>query len=160
MKCKMILAGLFGLMATSAFAQDKFGLGLIVGEPTGLSVKYWLDDKQAVDGAVAWSFWDDDGLSLHADYLWHNYEFLNVGETDGKVPLYFGGGTRLKFRHNEGRHHDDNDLVFGLRAPVGISYIFNGKPLDLFAEIAPILDLAPDVDLAFSIAVGVRYYLK
>ena len=109
---------------------------------------------------MGWSFWDGDGFHLHADYLWHNHELLDVGETDGKVPHYLGVSARLRFRDDEEHHHDDNDLVFGVRVPVGISYIFDGKPFDLFAEITPILDLTPDVDFAFSIAVGARYYLK
>src|SRR5258708_39192418 len=33
----------------------RFGVGAIFGEPTGVSVKYWLSDKHAIDGALAWS---------------------------------------------------------------------------------------------------------
>ncbi len=161
MKCKMVVAILVGLLSASAFAQDKLGLGLILGEPTGLSVKYWLDDKSAIDGAAAWSFWDEDGFQLHADYLWHNFEWLQSAVDSGKLPVYFGGGVRLKFQEDNGRHDDDDgDTVFGIRAPVGISYLFEDKPFDVFAEIAPILDLAPDVELSLSLAVGLRYYVK
>jgi len=170
MKCKIAVAILAGLISTCAFAQDKpglgfaqgnLGIGLILGEPTGLSVKYWLDEEHAVDGGVAWSFWDGDGFQLHSDFLWHNFDLLdNPGGVDGKLPVYLGVGARLKFRDDEGRHHDDNDTVFGIRVPLGISYVFDGKPLDLFAEIAPILDLTPDVELNFSLAVGVRFYVK
>lgn len=160
MKRMMILPALIGLICTSAFAHEEFGLGLIVGEPTGLSVKYWLDEEQAIDGAVAWSFWDGDGLELHADYLWHDYDLLGDEPSSGKLPVYFGVGARLKFREDEGLGHDDNDTLFGIRVPVGIGYLFQGKPFDLFAEISPILDLTPDVELDLSIAVGLRYYMR
>ena len=161
MKCKMIIAVLIGLISASTLAQDKLGIGLIVGEPTGLSVKYWLDEEHAIDGAAAWSFWDGDGFQLHADYLWHNFDLLDEPSgLEGKLPVYFGVGARLKFRDDNGRRGDDDDAVFGIRVPVGISYLFDGKPFDLFAEIAPVLDLVPDFDLNFSLAVGMRFYVK
>jgi hypothetical protein len=160
MKSKIAVAILAGLISTCAFAQDKLGIGLIVGEPTGLSVKYWLDDEHAVDGGAAWSFWDGDGFELHSDFLWHNFDLLDeAGGMEGKLPVYYGVGARLKFRDDDGRH-DDDETVFGIRAPLGISYIFDGKPFDLFAEIAPILDLAPDVELNVSLAVGLRFYIQ
>ena len=33
--------------------RQGFGIGLIVGEPTGLSAKKWLSDATAIDAAVA-----------------------------------------------------------------------------------------------------------
>ena len=160
MKCKMMFAILVGLISASAFAQEQLGLGVILGEPTGLSVKYWLDDKQAIDGGATWSFWDGDGFQLHADYLWHGFEFLSPLVVSGKLPVYAGVGARLKFRDDNGKHDDGGDTVFGLRVPLGVSYLFDGKPFDIFAEIAPTLDLTPDVELNFAIAVGVRFYVK
>jgi hypothetical protein len=160
MKWKIAAAILMGLISTCAFAQDKLGLGLIVGEPTGFSVKYWLDEEHAIDGAAAWSFWDGDGFQLQGDYLWHNFDLLDApGGAAGKLPVYYGVGARLKFRDDEGRH-DDDDAIFGIRAPLGISYLFDGEPFDLFAEVAPILDLSPDVELNVSLAVGMRVYVK
>jgi hypothetical protein len=160
MKCKTMVAVLVGLICASALAQEGLGLGVILGEPTGLSVKYWLDNEQAIDGAAAWSFWDGDGFQIHADYLWHDFELLGVGGEDAdKLPLYYGVGARLKFRDDEGRHHDD-DTFFGIRIPVGVSYLFKDHPFDLFAEIVPIVDLAPDVDLRLDLAVGLRFYVQ
>ena len=161
MKYKMAVAILAGLISTCAFAQDKLGIGFILGEPTGFTMKYWLDEEHAIDGGVAWSFGDGDGFQLHGDFLWHNFDLLaDAGGVDGKLPVYAGVGARLKFREDEGRNHDDNDTVLGIRVPLGISYVFGGQPLDLFAEIAPILDLTPDVEVNFSLAVGVRFYVK
>lgn len=161
MKHKIAVVILVGLISTCAFAQDKLGLGFILGEPTGFTVKYWLNEEHAIDGAAAWSFWDGDGFQLHSDFLWHNFDLLaDAAGEDGKLPVYFGAGARLKFREDEGRRGDDDHTVFGIRAPVGISYLFDGKPFDLFAEVAPILDLAPDVELNVSLAVGMHFYVK
>ena len=50
----LILAAI--LLCGTASAQDSgFGLGVILGEPTGISGKLWLGGKTAIDGATAWS---------------------------------------------------------------------------------------------------------
>jgi hypothetical protein len=159
MRFKTILAAAFlATVTANGFAQDRFGLGLILGEPTGLSVKYWLDEENAIDGAAAWSFSDNDSFQLHGDYLWHNYNLVNSDEFSGKLPVYYGVGARLKFKDDNG-HHDD-EAAFGIRVPFGISYLFENAPFDLFAELVPILDLTPDTDLELSAAIGVRFYFE
>ncbi len=159
MRLKSILIpALLATVSANGFAEDRFGLGVIVGEPTGLSLKYWLDDDHAIDGAAAWSFSGNDSFQLHADYLWHNYDLIDSGTLSGKLPVYYGVGARLKFKDDD-RHHDD-DAAFGIRVPLGISYLFADAPFDLFAEIVPILDLTPDTDLELNAAIGVRFYFK
>ncbi|KPK98018.1 MAG: hypothetical protein AMJ90_10080, partial [candidate division Zixibacteria bacterium SM23_73_2] len=58
----------------NVFAQeDGFGLGVIVGEPTGICGKLWTSGRTAVDGAVAWSFEGESSVHLHADFLYHDF---------------------------------------------------------------------------------------
>ena len=58
------------ILANSAsVSQDRgFGLGIIVGEPTGVSMKGWLTATTAVDGGLAWSFVKGTSFHIHADY--------------------------------------------------------------------------------------------
>ena len=155
MKCRIaITAILLAVVSASASAQDKFGLGVIVGEPTGLSLKYWLDKEYAIDGAAAWSFAENDSFQIHADYLIHDYELLNSDD----LPFYYGLGARLKFKDNDGRGRNRNDAIFGIRVPLGVTYLFEDAPLDLFFELVPILDLSPDVELDINAAIGLRFY--
>jgi len=129
-------------------AQDQdFGLGLILGEPTGISFKKWTGNKIAIDGAVAWSFSGEDSLHLHADYLVHSFNLITVER--GRLPIYFGLGARLKL---------GDPSRFGIRIPVGVSYIFEEASLDIFFELVPILDLAPDTDFKIAGGIGIRYY--
>jgi hypothetical protein len=131
-------------------AQERgFGLGIILGEPTGISAKKWLNSHSAIDGAVAWSFGQVDSFHLHADYIHHDFNMFNVEK--GKLPLYFGIGIRFKA---------EPEATFGVRIPVGICYIFEKAPLDLFLELGPVLDLAPDVRFRFTGSVGARFYFK
>jgi hypothetical protein len=155
MHYKMAILGLFVAVASvNARTHDDFGIGIIVGEPTGLSLKYWLDEEHAVDGAAAWSYSENDSFQLHSDYLIHNYDWL---ESD-KLPVYYGIGARVKFKDDDGRGRNENHAIFGIRAPIGITYLFEDEPVDLFFEVVPVLDLSPEVELDINAALGIRFY--
>ncbi len=138
--------------------QGDLGLGLIVGEPTGLSMKIWTSDEHAIDLAAAWSFSDNDSFQLHGDYLVHRYNVFKDEKIKGKLPLYYGIGARLKLEDDD-RGRDDDD-TFGIRVPIGITYLFDQEPIDVFAEIAPVLDLVPDTELDINVAIGARFYFR
>ena len=145
-----ILALVLDFFMGSAYAAGgPFGLGIIVGEPTGLSGKLFLSDANAIDGAVAWSFSGDNSFHLHGDYLYHNYTLFDVEK--GKLPLYFGIGARINFREDA----DDN---IGIRIPVGLTYLFDGAPFDVFVEVVPVLELTPDTEFELEGAFGGRFY--
>jgi hypothetical protein len=138
-------------LASSSFAAGgNFGLGVILGEPTGPCFKYWTSGSTAIDGAVAWSFSNDNSLHIHADYLYHRFDLIDVDT--GRLPLYFGIGGRIRFAEG------NNDDFIGIRVPIGLDYLFDNAPVDIFLEVVPVLDLAPDTDLDFNGAVGVRYF--
>lgn len=150
----IVILLVFGLLGGHAVAGDKgFGVGVILGEPLGLSGKFWLTETIAIDGAAAWSFADDEGVQFHADVLYHKFDLFKVKE--GKLPIYFGVGARIKFAVD-----DDDDNRFGIRVPVGIDYIFAKAPLDIFFELVPVLDLAPSTKFRFNGAVGIRYFFQ
>jgi hypothetical protein len=125
----------------------RLGLGVMLGEPTGLSAKVWLGGISAVDGGVAWSFVHNPAVSVHVDYLFHFFDVIPVKE--GRLPLYVGIGGVLSASQ-------DPDL--GVRIPVGVTYLFASAPLDLFLEVAPILLLFPATTFDFSGGVGIRFY--
>jgi hypothetical protein len=146
-KVLLICTLLIILTGTSNAQQTGFGLGLIIGEPTGLSGKYWINPWTAIDGAFAWSIDKKSGVHLHSDYLWHDYRIISV--IKGKLPIYYGVGARIVFA---------TDNIFGVRGVAGLNYIFDGTPLDIFIELVPILDIAPKVGFDFNGAIGIRYY--
>ena len=83
----------------SASAQDEssgsekgtLGLGLIIGEPTGVSAKLYLSDDTAI-AAAAGSAVLGGGLQVHADYLLHPWILEN--RESFVMPAYIGGGVR------------------------------------------------------------------
>lgn len=140
---------ILAVAAPSAFATGGgFGLGIIAGEPTGISAKMWMTQNTAVDAAAAWSFGNgEDAFHLHGDYLLHNTSLFDVDQ--GVLALHFGIGGRIKFA---------NDTLVGVRVPVGLTYLFDNVPIDTFLEVVPILDLVNETDLNFNAAIGVRYF--
>jgi hypothetical protein len=165
---KLVLSALVAALALAAVPAParaaNFGLGVIAGEPTGVSLKVWLDGNHAVDAAVGWSFSENDSLALHADYLWHNFELLRSGDVPGRLPVYFGVGARFKMRDDDDgmmrrRRNRDDDLL-GVRFPLGIAWIAPSAPVDVFVEIVPVLDLVPDSDLSLGAAIGARFWFR
>lgn len=156
MRNKIWLWGLAILLVplpSLAQQQPNFGLGVIVGDPTGLSFKAWTGGRTAVAGAAAWSFGDRDAFQLHADYLFHNFRVFKV--TKGRLPFYYGIGVRALFHE---RRDEDEDTVVGVRFPLGIEYLFASPSLGIFIEIVPILDLAPATEFDLNAAIGFRIY--
>jgi len=145
---KILLISLISLFSLGMFAQDKgLGLGLIFGEPTGLSAKMWTSERTALDAAVAWSFSGPGYFHIQSDFLLHNYDLISVSE--GKLPVYYGLGAYVAF---------SSDLGLGIRVPFGLAYQFEGAPVDIFGELVPGLSLLPDLGLYFGGGIGARYF--
>jgi len=142
-----------------ATAQEGFGVGIIAGEPTGVTIKSWLDRTEAIDAAAAWSFSGRDSLQLHVDYLVHDFSLVRPRRLPGRLPLYAGLGARLRLRES-GKRREDRQAAAGIRVPLGAAYLLADTPVELFLEVVPVLDLAPDTELGLDAAVGARWYFR
>ncbi len=146
---KGILTPLF-MVSFLSLSNAQFGtvpqyeLGVVLGEPLGISGKVWLSQHTALDGAVAWSFTENGLFSVYADYLIHPYFFEFESAT---LPIYFGVGPEVRI---------GNDWFIGGRLPIGAEYIFDFLPVSFFGEIAPQWQLIPDNKFVLSGGVGVR----
>lgn len=140
----------FILFTNTVYSQKNiFGLGIILGEPTGISAKVWTGQKTAIDAAAAWSFYYPAATHLHADFLKHNFTLIDVSE--GKLPFYYGLGAQLKISPQS---------QLGIRIPVGLSYIFDKAPFDAFIEIVPTMNIIPATQFWINAAIGARYYFN
>lgn len=146
MKKLLILLFLAGI-SFQAWAQDEgFGLGILIGEPTGISAKVWTSEYTALDAAMAWSFAEQGFLRLHSDLLFHRY-LIDVEQ--GELPVYFGLGAKLVFA---------SELELGIRFPLGIAYQFDSYPFEAFLEVVPVFNLIPKTQLDMDAGIGFRYY--
>lgn len=150
LKSKIVTIFFMLIFVSITNAQSNgIGLGLIVGEPTGISGKFWTGSTTAFDAGLAWSFIDENAFQIHADYLFHNIRLITVSE--GKLPFYYGIGARLKTA---------NDIKLGVRVPLGLVYLFQNLPIDIFVEVVPILDILPKTDFQINAALGARYFFN
>jgi hypothetical protein len=131
------------------------GLGIILGAPTGLTGKVWIDKINAWDFALG-SFGYEAGpgygfygFVAHADYLWHRYGVFGEKGSYGaqRVPLYLGVGGVIA-----------SPVMVGVRGVAGVTYI-SDQPFDFFVEAAPTLG-AFNGYMAFGIDFGLggRFY--
>jgi hypothetical protein len=162
--CACVLWLALGVAAPRAARAEggPFGIGLIVGSPTGLSMKYYLGESgQAIDAAIGAAFVGAGGIQVHADYLWH--PLMLTEDAAFKLPLHVGVGVRV-LDHDRGRDGPNNVHV-GVRAPIGLTFDFTQIPIDVFIEAALVLDFHGDegdsndhFNLDLNAGVGVRYY--
>ena len=147
----IVLAGvMLMLVSLSGNAQQKgtFGLGFIIGDPTGISMKFWTKETNALEIAAGW---EKKETELHADYLWHNFDLLPV--KNGRLPVFYGLGIEVKLKEDE-----DNEI--GIRTIAGLEYLFDAVPLDFFLEVAPVLQLTPESKVKGEAALGFRFFFK
>ena len=151
MKLKYLVVLLIFCLSANVYAseREKFGIGVILGEPTGITAKIMLNDTNAIDMGAGWKTSGDNELHIYGDYLFHMYDVIPVPK--GLLPLYFGAGARIVFHEN-----DDNEV--GIRIPVGVEYVFEDIPLGAFVELVPVLDLTPDTEFDFEAGTGIRYF--
>jgi len=127
-------------------AQD-LGIGTELGQPMGVTAKYWLNSTLAVDGAMGYHF--NGNFDMHSDVLWHSFSSFNV--SNGRLPFYLGAGGRVLL---------GNDSQFGLRLPLGVSYLPSSQPIEIFAEIAPVIQLIKGIGADVDGVVGIRVYIN
>ncbi|HLF13611.1 MAG TPA: hypothetical protein VI932_01810 [Bacteroidota bacterium] len=146
----ILLALTIGVGAQTAAAQQNgFGLGVILGEPTGFAFKGWMDSKSAIDAGLAWSFLNETTFHVHVDYILHTDALTKRSD----MPAYYGIGGRIK----TGGHGDDR---IGVRIVGGIAYYLPESPIDIFFELAPIIDFAPSTGFQMNGGIGARYFFR
>ena len=163
--CTVIaLSGLASTADAGPGGGGPFGLGLVIGEPTGLSAKYWLDNTQAIDFLLAFRIddnndFDDDNdldrLYFAADYLYH-IDVFKPRSVD--LPLYVGIGGAFYFRDKRDRFDNDDDFAFAARIPLGVDLLLRSVPLEFFLEIVPGIRILPGTDARIDAGIGIRYY--
>ena len=126
--------------------QSDFGLGIILGRPSGVTFEFGLGADQSIDLAIGLDAFEGDRFYAHANYLFY---LGPVVEGEASLSPYLGPGIFLS---------GADPMRGGLRVPFGLSLDFQAEPLKLFIEIAPHLRLAQSPGLDFGAAGGFRYF--
>lgn len=136
--------------------KGTFGVGLIVGEPTGICAKLYLANDKAIQGGVGGAF-IGGGIMVYADFVFHPY----ILQTRDSFVLatYIGPGARV-IQYSNGR--EDSSIALGLRGVGGLLFDFKKVPLDAFLEVAGVLEYdfgeGQGAGVALNAGAGIRYY--
>jgi len=159
--------------AGSFEANKTFGLGLELGEPTGLNGKLFLSRAGALDFGLGYIYdhyyyGRGRGLHLYADYLWHPISLVHAEAFE--LPLYIGVGGRFwDFDYCVNRVCTYQGSAIGVRVPVGIAFDFNNVPLDIFIQLVPVLDFlrgdyynryGDRAHFGIDLSIGIRFWFK
>lgn len=150
--------------ASDVGTSKKFGIGAILGEPTGVSVKYFFTEKHALVGGLGVGWWGGHNFHIHADY---NFNGLIKTTPDFDFKGFIGGGLKFFYYYwhdyhplwdEDWRDHDYGRAGLAIRVPMGIAFHLNKIPLDVFLELAPGFAFLPWLDFHLDGGIGARYY--
>lgn len=125
------------------------GLGIQVGEPTGLTAKFWLDRSSAIDVTMGWNIIHDWAV-IQAGYLYH----FPLSVQSGNLYAYVGAGGLMGVW--DGGPDDNGGLYLAGRIPLGLEFIYD--PISFYAELDPLIELIPATDFDIGGGLGFRFY--
>lgn len=141
--------GIFVSQAEGSAAPRRFGVGVVVAGPTGLTAEYFYAKNKDIAASLGWG---QNSFHLNLDHHWNRRDFIRA---DGvAINVYFGLGMR--WLGYEGRHDSANDI--GVRLPFGVQHIFKEVPIQIFFELAPALVVVDHTNFVLDIALGARYF--
>ncbi len=150
---KIIL--LFILLTLIVFGQSyKYGIGVIIGTPTGFTGKYMLGDRSAFQANLGWSFWPRTGFHGTFDYqvLFPGVIKNEEGRALNSVVPYVAIGGRARIMSGD---NDDTVFKVGIRIGGGIEYIVDR--FSIFLEILPVVNVIPSTEFDFEGGLGFRF---
>jgi len=138
------------LASNFIFAQTSpFGVGLMAGAPSGLNMKYFLSSKNAVEISLGTGvFGSENSFAMHIDYLYHNHDLIQATE---KFPVFYGFGLRIRSR-------EEAEFGMGVRGVIGIAWMSQTTPIDIFVQVAPVFKLLPATKFGIDGSIGARYF--
>ena len=133
--------------------REKFGIGFILGDPSGLTGKIIIDEISAIDLGIGDSL--GEGYYLYGDLLIHSNEIIPAE----RFLTYIGIGIGFHHFEKERRIKDDiEENRIGVRVPFGVEYLTPNVPFGIFIELVPELRISPEVDFGFRAGLGARFY--
>lgn len=142
----------------TAFAKQ-LGAGIVLGDPSALSGKYWTDNAKAIDMGLGWD--SNSNFYVFSDYLFHFANAFSKANIDAKLVPYVGVGGLIKIYSDANKKridNQDNSMRLVFRIPLGIEWLVVKFPVGVFIELVPGLRVYPNTTSDFGAGIGVRLY--
>ncbi|NQY99093.1 MAG: hypothetical protein HRT45_00315 [Bdellovibrionales bacterium] len=149
---RIVLALIAALSLEIAEAKE-FGLGVMLGGPTGVSGNYYLTDDTSLDFGLGVGL-GSRNVHLHGTYLFHMPEDITF--ENYSFGWYFGAGARFATRDT-----DEDKTLLGPRGSIGFNFPLkteSGREFDIFVEAALNVSIIGSFYSDLDGAVGGRYY--
>jgi len=136
------------MMISTFILLSDLGLGLMLGDPSGISGKLWDNHKsQAIEAGISWSIIDD---SLFIIGGW-NKTLWKTSQSGFSLNLYPGIGAFLGIR---------NHFSIGPNIPLGADFILRNIPINISLEVSPGLSVIPKTSFKLFGFLGIRYVFE
>lgn len=148
----------------------QFGIGLELGYPVALIIKYMLKSDQGIAagiGAFSGFVYDRSSVTVFVDYLVHPH-LLTAGEAFA-LTWYIGGGGQLIINDRFSSPYVRGVLYPGFyygspfwlaaRVPIGVNLALTQAPLEVFLEGVPSILVFPALSFGIGASIGLRFYL-
>lgn len=131
---------------------SQFGIGVQLGSPAGLTLRFDAQSKPSYDLLLAWDL---------NDYLFANLHFLYEKQLGGTPNFHWFYGPGV-FGGIEGDWDGapkklEGNLYLGLSGTIGLGYYFDF--FEIYARITPRLQLLEKTSGGFGGGLGFRFYL-
>lgn len=159
----LLLASVTPKNIYAAESSHNVGLGIILGDPSAVTGKYWLNRQEAVDAGISFSY--SNSFLIFGDYLFHYPgAFQQNNKFISELSPYIGVGGLLAVassdRDNSNRFYGRTSGSAGLavRVPLGIEWQIPKPSIGVFVEFVPSLSLVPTTTGFIQGGLGIRYY--
>ena len=137
--------------------KKNFGFGIIIGDPTGGTLKFFTHRNNVFVVDFGASYFGSPRIGV--DCLWQ----FNAFNSD-IANLYAGAGGTIGFGRREGFYYKDkyirekNNVGLGARGLFGVNIIPRRTPLEFFLEAGVLLSVAPDFGSSADVGLGMRFF--
>jgi hypothetical protein len=137
-----------------AHSRSTWGLGLMIGDPSGVSARKWLSKERALDFGLAYSF--NEYVVLMADYKWIFRDWIeDEFDTDHFHPTI---GVGMSLSALDQSVTEEDSFYLGVRIPLGVEWVIPDTRVGVFIELTPLLQIVSSTEVDIMGTLGARYY--
>ncbi len=153
LKVTLLLIVYLGTFNSLHAQENRYAIGAQLLGPSGVTGKLELNSTTSVTGLATFRIQDGNSSFFLQANLIFSAARDDMEIESGRLTPYYGVGLEADF----------NELYsnfYSIRGPLGLEYEFESNPLGVYLDIAPTLDVEPNVALYIGSSLGVRYYFN
>ncbi|MGE4233565.1 MAG: hypothetical protein AB7F43_09580 [Bacteriovoracia bacterium] len=136
---------------------DKLGLGVFIGNLTGVTMKKNMGANNSIMGTLGRSVGQEHSIVTLA-FGWTLMHGLSRGGFLSRLSPYIGFGPGLKLRDSSAVTDQNKRYSIFAQIPVGVEWNPAESPVGIFTELGTSIDVQPDVKAHNEVGAGARVY--